>query len=561
MLVRQQNVRPAVRIDTGDWTSRRLLLADDGAAYSLHDTVMKAGSNTLLTYSHHVETAYCIEGRGWLEDLADGKDYTLAPGTIYNLSRNDRVRLYAETDLRLICVMTPALTGHERLDHAGAYPLPTDARPPLRRKNIFVVGLTEFSLARLQSIRNAENYNFVTLLERADVDERAHYDIEHILGKARGQLESYPGDIDGLVHHNDFPVSTMMPILCHEFGLPSASLEAVLKCEHKYWSRYEQRRCIPEHIPQFVAFDPFDEGALAKLGLDFPFWVKPIKSYSSYLGFRINNRDDWMHAIKRIRANIGMFKGSFDNFLERADIPAEVARIGGGHCLAESIIGGRMCTQEGFVHKGKLRVYGTVDSIREPGSSSFASYQYPSRLPADVRERMTVVIDTFMTHIGFDNAAFNAEFFWDDQTDAIWLLEVNPRISESHTNLFQKVDGASHHEIATDLSLGQRPRLSYRDGEFPCAGKFFIRTYRDAIVRALPDAKAIKAVAKLFPGTIVKTIPEAGQRLSRLYDQDSYSYTLAIMWIGAGSHAELQQRFETIANMLEFDLEQVATTG
>lgn len=535
-----------------------MLLASDGAGYSLHDTLMKAGSNTLLAYTHHIETAYCIEGYGRLANLADGKDYALSPGTVYSLSRNDRVRLYAETDLRLICVFTPALMGSERLDNAGTYPLSAEARPPLRRKNVFVVGLTHFSLAQLQSIRNAENYNFVKLLDRTDVDEREHYDIAHILGKARSQLESYAGDIDGLVHHNDFPVSTMMPILCHEFGLPSASLKAVLKCEHKYWSRYEQRYCIPDHIPRFVAFDPFDEGALEKLGLNFPFWVKPIKSYSSYLGFRINNRTDWAHAIKQIRTNIGVFRGSFDNFLERVDVPAEVCGVGGGDCIAESIIGGHMCTQEGFVHKGKLRVYGTVDSIREPNGSSFASYQYPSRLPSDVRGRMTEVVDRFMLHIGFDNAAFNAEFFWDDKTDDIWLLEVNPRISESHTDLFQKVDGASHHEIATDLSLGQRPRLSYRDGDFACAGKFFVRTYRDAVVRGLPNANTIAEIEQLLPGTIVKTVPRQGQRLSRLFDQDSYSYTLAIMWIGAESRGELQQKFETVADMLEFDLEPVA---
>jgi quercetin dioxygenase-like cupin family protein len=556
MLIRQKDDSGPETVDADSWVSRRLLLSRDGVDYSLHDTVMRAGSSTLFAYPHHIESAYCLDGRGTLEDLTNGKRHPVEPGTIYSLSRNDRVRLYAKADLRLVSVITPALTGGERLDETGGYPLTAEARPALRRRNIFVVNLNEFNLGRLQSIRNAENYNFLKLLDSRDVLEQEHYDIDQILTKGRNELERYPGGVDGLIHYTDFPVSTTVPILCREFGLPSASLEAVLKCEHKFWSRYEQRHCIPDHIPQFAAFDPFDDAALGKLGLDFPFWVKPIKSFSSYLGFRINNEADWAHAISEIRAHIGRF-GPFDNLLERVDMPAEVAGIGGGDCIAESIIGGRQCTLEGFVHKGRLRVYGTVDSIREPNGTSFASYQYPSRLPARVRKRMTEVIDIFMSQVGYDNAPFNAEFFWDANTDQIWLLEINPRISESHADLFRKVDGASHHEIATDLSLGVRPRLPYRDGEFACAGKFFIRSYHDAIVKAAPSPEAIAEVARRIPGTIVSLTAEPGQQLSELMDQDSYSYTLALLWIGAASPARLQKRYEQAVEILEFELEPV----
>jgi len=42
----------------------------------------------------------------------------------------------------------------------------------------------------------------------------------------------------------DFPVSTMLPLICKEFGTRSPSLESLLKCEHKYWSRVEQKKVI-----------------------------------------------------------------------------------------------------------------------------------------------------------------------------------------------------------------------------------------------------------------------------------------------------------------------------
>ena len=37
------------------WRSRRLLLARDGPAFSLHDTIIHAGTETTMWYRHHVE--------------------------------------------------------------------------------------------------------------------------------------------------------------------------------------------------------------------------------------------------------------------------------------------------------------------------------------------------------------------------------------------------------------------------------------------------------------------------------------------------------------------------
>ncbi|NIR28776.1 MAG: ATP-grasp domain-containing protein, partial [Gammaproteobacteria bacterium] len=91
------------------------------------------------------------------------------------------------------------------------------------------------------------------------------------------------------------------------------------------------------------------------------------------------------------------------------------------------VIGGRQCTLEGYVHEGEVVPYGIVDSIRYPQVLSFFYYLYPSKLPERVQERMGELTKTVMTHIGFDNSAFNIEFFWDEVQDQIWLLEINTR--------------------------------------------------------------------------------------------------------------------------------------
>lgn len=103
--------------------SRRFLLKKDDTSFSFHDTVLYAGTTTVMWYKNHVEAVYCIEGKGRLTDRETGEVYDIAPGTMYCLDQHDRHTLEAIEDLRMICVFTPPLTGKETHDEDGAYPL------------------------------------------------------------------------------------------------------------------------------------------------------------------------------------------------------------------------------------------------------------------------------------------------------------------------------------------------------------------------------------------------------------------------------------------------------
>jgi len=105
--------------------SRRLLLADDGLGYSFHDTVVRQGSEQRLCYRNHIEANYCIEGEGELEEVATGRTWPLTPGTLYVLDDHDAHIIRAtKSDLRFICIFTPALTGRETHDANGGYAAP-----------------------------------------------------------------------------------------------------------------------------------------------------------------------------------------------------------------------------------------------------------------------------------------------------------------------------------------------------------------------------------------------------------------------------------------------------
>ena len=103
------------------WRSRRILLRDDAMAHSLHWTEITAGSELTLWYKHHLEANLCIAGEGEVVDLATGETFPLKPGSLYALDRNDRHIVRAHTDMTLVCVFTPALSGRETHDADGSY--------------------------------------------------------------------------------------------------------------------------------------------------------------------------------------------------------------------------------------------------------------------------------------------------------------------------------------------------------------------------------------------------------------------------------------------------------
>jgi len=103
------------------WASRRFLLAEDGAGFTLTETTVEAGATQVMWYKHHLEANYVIEGTGEVENLATGEVHPLAPGTMYALDQHERHRMIAFTAMRIVCVFVPPLTGRETHDADGSY--------------------------------------------------------------------------------------------------------------------------------------------------------------------------------------------------------------------------------------------------------------------------------------------------------------------------------------------------------------------------------------------------------------------------------------------------------
>jgi L-ectoine synthase len=110
-------------VRTENWRSRRLVLARDGVGFSVHETVVEAGTVNAFRYAHHVEAVFVVEGEGELLDEETGTTHALGPGSIYVLDGHERHQLRPRTRMRTVCVFDPPVTGREVHDATGAYPL------------------------------------------------------------------------------------------------------------------------------------------------------------------------------------------------------------------------------------------------------------------------------------------------------------------------------------------------------------------------------------------------------------------------------------------------------
>jgi L-ectoine synthase len=113
-------------VEAPTWKSRRFVLASERVGFSMHDTVLYAGTETHMWYANHIEAVYVIEGTGELTNRETGEKHRLEPGTLYLLDGHEHHTVNAHTDLRTVCVFNPPCTGREVHDENGVYPLITE---------------------------------------------------------------------------------------------------------------------------------------------------------------------------------------------------------------------------------------------------------------------------------------------------------------------------------------------------------------------------------------------------------------------------------------------------
>ncbi|WP_425480778.1 ATP-grasp domain-containing protein [Sciscionella sediminilitoris] len=281
-------------------------------------------------------------------------------------------------------------------------------------------------------------------------------------------------------------------------------------------------------------------------------WLKPVKSFSSDLAFQVRDDHEFRSALDEISKGIGRVGAPFQRLLDRVEQPAAVREAGGEACLAEHAVTGSQVTVEGYRTAEETVVYGIIDSHNYPDTSSFHYYRYPSEVPSDVQRRLVDISERVVERIDLRHSAFNIEYFWNEDADEIKLLEVNPRHSQSHAMLFEYVDGTPNHRVMVRLALGLEVEFPHRKGPYAVAAKYFVRRFVGGRVLRVPTDEEVDALERQMSGCAVDVLVEPGQRLADLAEQDSYSYAIASIHLGARDQQELTDKYERCLRSLPF---------
>lgn len=352
-------------------------------------------------------------------------------------------------------------------------------------------------------------------------------------------------DLSGVTSAVGYPGMPVAAIMANRLNLTGPGVEQVLLCEHKYYCRIAQQAVVPHATPEFQLIDP-DELDPPRDGPQFPFFLKPVKSCFSINANRISNLEMFRRRVGAHLLPRAFLKPLNDLIHAYTDFPLDASYL-----IAESLLQGAQVSLEGYVFAGRVHTLGIVDSIMYPGTMCFKRFEYPSSLPDAVQDRISAISETFIRSIGYDNALFNIEFMYDQATDEIHIIEVNPKIASQFADLFEKVDGKSSYYPLLQIALGEDPGVPIRQGRFKIAASCVLRAFENQRVVSVPSQKQIDELLYRFPDARVEITASAGRLLSDVM-QDGKSFRYCVINIGANSREDLEAKLEICESLLDF---------
>jgi biotin carboxylase len=355
-------------------------------------------------------------------------------------------------------------------------------------------------------------------------------EIERILDLVKGR------EIAGVISSDDYPGSALAAAVARRLGLPAPDPEVVLICQHKYLSRVAQEKHVPDAVPPFALIDVAN-GASLPPTFSFPIFIKPVKSFFSIGAERISSEADL--AIRLPRWNE---RHEFFLPLDRMLTHYAGTSIGTMRLIAEELLKGEQVTVEGYAFGGKVHIMGVVDSVMFPGTLAFARFDYPSALPKSVQARMAEIATTVIKGLGFDNGLFNIEMMYDQETDRIGIIEINPRMASQFADLYEKVDGTNSYQVLLDIAQRREPAFAPGLGRYGFASSCVLRSFADLAVEAVPSDADVQRLARVYPDIRVEVHATPGLKLSDEL-QDGQSYRYGILSLGGSDLADVLQKF------------------
>jgi hypothetical protein len=352
-----------------------------------------------------------------------------------------------------------------------------------------------------------------------------------------------------LSHHEQFG-ALAAALVAEALGLPGTSPESILAAQHKLHARRVLAQVAPEAS---VEADPLQAryGDPIPAGIAYPRFVKPVKAAFSVLARHVDSREALHHHTRFGLLERWLIHGLVEPFdrVGRARLP----QAGSAHrMLLETPVplARPQFNLDGWVCDGNVHALGVVDAIVHPGTQAFVRWELPSRLPAPVQARILEVARRFLAAIGYRHGTFNLEFFHDEVTGELTVIECNPRLASQFGDLYRRVLGVDPHAIAVALALGEDPASIPRaEPTAGVAASLVYRSFEGAQPPPAPRRAQREALARAFPDALLFSMPKQGRALARDYRWTG-SHRYGIVHLGGRDRDDLRARGERASALL-----------
>lgn len=117
------NIKDLKPVDFNGGQSFRAVLSSNGLGFAMMETRIKKGGPYKWHYKNHKEACMCISGEAEVKDLTTGEVSKIEKGITYLVDNHQPHEFTAKTDVVLVSVFNPPLTGLETHDKDGSYEL------------------------------------------------------------------------------------------------------------------------------------------------------------------------------------------------------------------------------------------------------------------------------------------------------------------------------------------------------------------------------------------------------------------------------------------------------
>lgn len=335
--------------------------------------------------------------------------------------------------------------------------------------------------------------------------------IERLERKYRGAVAA--GKLQAVVSHNEQFGALAAAMLGERLGLAHSPPKAIVQIQHKLLLRQIIERVAPQANVKFAPLE-CEYGDLPPQGLDYPLFIKPMKAAFSVLARRIESYEELV-----AHTRFGFFEQWIIRRLTRpfndaarrlVDMPVDA-----DHMIIEEPIRAAQFNLDGYMLHGQMRVLGVIDEVMYPGTQAFLRFAYPSKLPVDIQTRAAGIVQDVLAAAGFTHGFFNLEFFYDEATDRLSIIEINPRLASQLADLYYWVDGLDVHAMALALFCGDDPAdLPRAPSRAGAAASFVFRSFGEA-VPPRADADAVQWMQSTFADARVLQFQKAHNNIER----------------------------------------------